>query len=182
MKVVIVGGSLRAASINRRLLGHLAGRLEALGHEVMRFEGEALRMPLYEDDVPASPEAVAMQKAILSAQGLVVVSPEYNQGIPGHLKNLIDWLSTLTPSPWNGLPVLLCSASPGAFGGARSVAAWRATLANMGALTFPASLNVPLADQNLDDKGAPKDPRTGSLMDSTLQGFLAMVAKLNVHA
>lgn len=182
MKLVMIGGSLRQASLNRSLMGHLGVLLEARGHEVARFEGEALRLPLYEDDVMPPPEALRMQAAMLSAQGLVIVSPEYNQGIPGHLKNVIDWLSTLSPSPWQGLPVLLCSASPGAFGGARAMAAWRATLGNMGALSLPASLNVPFADQNLDAAGAPKDPRTVGLVDSTLHAFLDLAAKLQIHA
>lgn len=182
MKLVMIGGSLRKDSLNRRLMGHLAGLAEGRGHEVVRFEGEALRLPLYEDEVVAPQEALAMQTAMLGAQGLVVVSPEYNQGIPGHLKNAIDWLSTLSPSPWQGLPVLLCSASPGAFGGARAMAAWRATLGNMGALTLPASLNVPLADQNLDEQGAPRDARTVGLVEHTLGAFLDLALKLHVHA
>lgn len=182
MKLVMIGGSLRKDSLNRSLMGHLAGQLEAKGHEVTVFEGDDLRLPLYEDDVMPPPEALKMQQAMLSAQGLVVVSPEYNQGIPGHLKNAIDWLSTLSPSPWQGLPVLLCSASPGAFGGARAMASWRATLGNMGAMALPASLNVPFADQNLQADGAPKDVRTVGLVAATLEGFLDLATKLQVHA
>lgn len=182
MKVVMIGGSLRKDSLNRRLMGHLGALLAARGHEVVAFEGEALRLPLYEDDVAAPPEAIALQTAMFGAQGVVVVSPEYNQGIPGHLKNVIDWLSTLSPMPWQGMPVLLCSASPGAFGGARAMASWRATLGNMGAIPLPASLNVPLADQNLDDAGAPKDARTVGLVESTLGAFLDLAVKLHLHA
>lgn len=181
MRLVILGGSLRTASLNRRLLHHLAGGLKAKGHEVVSFQGEALRLPLYEDDVTPPAGATAIQAAMLAAQGLVIVSPEYNAGIPGHLKNVVDWLSTLSPSPWKDLPVLLSSASPGALGGTRGMMPWRATLANMGALAFPASINVPSADQNLDETGTPKDPRTLAILDETLDAFLTLVAKLHVH-
>lgn len=181
MRLVILGGSLRAASLNRRLLHHLHAGLKAKGHEVIPFEGDALRLPLYEDDVAPPASALAIQTAMLQAQGLVVVSPEYNAGIPGHLKNVVDWLSTLSPSPWQDLPVLLCSASPGAFGGSRCMLPWRATLANMGALAFPASINVPLADQNLDEQGQPREARTEAILNSTLDAFLALASKIHVH-
>ena len=178
MRLVLMGGSLRPASLNARLLGHLARTLEGRGHEVSAFAGEALRLPLYQDGVTPSGEAQALHAALAKAQGLVIVSPEYNAGIPGHLKNAVDWLSTMKPSPWPGLPVLLCAASPGAFGGARGLMAWRATLANMGALALPEAITVPHADQQLDAEGAPTDPRTAAVVPRTLDAFLALVARL----
>ena len=178
MRLVLMGGSLRPASLNARLLGHLARTLEARGHEVSSFAGGALRLPLYEDGEPPVAAIQALHAALAKAQGLVIVSPEYNAGIPGHLKNAVDWLSTLKPSPWAGLPVLLCAASPGAFGGARGLMAWRATLANMGALALPEAITVPHADQQLDAEGAPTDARTAAAVPRTLDAFLALVARL----
>jgi chromate reductase, NAD(P)H dehydrogenase (quinone) len=178
MCLVLMGGSLRSASLNARLLRHLARELEARGHQVSAFTGETLRLPLYEDGAEPGTEAKALHAALGEAQGLVIVSPEYNAGIPGHLKNAVDWLSTMKPSPWPGLPVLLCAASPGAFGGARGHMAWRATLANMGALALPEAITVPHADQQLDVDGAPTDGRTAGLLPKILDGFLSLAAKL----
>ncbi|WP_243304147.1 NADPH-dependent FMN reductase [Geothrix oryzisoli] len=178
MRMALMGGSLRPDSLNARLLGHLAAELEGRGQEVAAFTGAALRLPLYEDGAAPSPEARALHAALQAAEGLLIVSPEYNAGIPGHLKNAVDWLSTMGPSPWQGLPVLLCAASPGAFGGARGLVAWRATLANMGALAYPAAITVPHADQQLDECGAPTEPRTAASVKKTLDGFLALVARL----
>jgi len=178
MRLVLMGGSLRPASLNARLLGHLARTLEARGHEISAFSGEALRLPLYQDGEPPSAAALGLHAALAKAQGLLIVSPEYNAGIPGHLKNAVDWLSTMKPSPWTGLPVLLCAASPGAFGGARGLMAWRATLANMGALALPEAIIVPHADQQLDAEGAPTDARTAAAVPRTLDAFLALVARL----
>ena len=178
MRLVLLGGSLRAASLNARLLRYLMRELEARGHQASAFTGDALRLPLYEDGVVPSPEALALHAALGEAQGLVIVSPEYNAGIPGHLKNAVDWLSTMKPSPWPGLPVLLCAASPGAFGGARGLMAWRATLANMGALALPEAITVPHADQQLDADGAPTDARTAALVPKVLDGFLTLTARL----
>lgn len=179
MRLVVLGGSLRQASLNARLLRHVAGTLEARGHGVRTFAGEALRLPLYDEDLPAPPGGVLdLQAALAEAQGLVIVSPEYNAGVPAHLKNAVDWVSTLDASPWSGLPVLLCSASPGAFGGARAMLSWRATLANMGAFVFPGSVNVPHADKNLDATGAPTEARSARSLATTLDAFLALAGKL----
>ena len=178
MKLVLMGGSLRPESLNTRLLGHLTSELRARGHEVTVFAGKDLRWPLYEEGLAASPETQAAHAALQKAQGLVIVSPEYNAGIPGHLKNAVDWLSTLKPSPWPGLPVLLCAASPGAFGGARGLMAWRATLANMGALALPEAITVPHADQQLNAEGAPTEARSAAAVTRTLDAFLSLTARL----
>jgi chromate reductase len=178
MRLALMGGSLRPGSLNTRLLRHLADQLEARGHEVSTLAGEALRLPLYEEGTVATAEIVALHGALQAAHGLVIVSPEYNAGIPGHLKNAVDWLSTMKPSPWHGLPVLLCAASPGAFGGARGLVTWRTTLANMGALALPEALTVPHADQQLDEQGAPKDPRTLAAVPKILDSFQSLVARL----
>ena len=178
MRMALMGGSLRPDSLNARLLGHLAAELEARGHETSPFTGPSLRLALYEEGTAPPAEAQALHEALHAAQGLLIVSPEYNAGIPGHLKNAVDWLSTMRPSPWHELPVLLCAASPGAFGGARGLVAWRATLANMGALVHPGAITVPHADQQLDGRGAPTDPRTAATVQKTLDGFLALVVRL----
>jgi chromate reductase len=178
MRLAVLGGSLRKASLNRRLLEHLARLLEEGGHEVPAFTGEALRLPLYDADLAAPAEVLALQAGLGGIQGLVIVSPEYNAGIPPHLKNAVDWLSTLAPNPLRGLPVQLASASPGAFGGSRSLLSWRPVLANLGALVLPAAITVPLADQNLDSAGTPREPRAQGEVQKALAAFTALAARL----
>ncbi|HEX7599656.1 MAG TPA: FMN reductase, partial [Polyangia bacterium] len=63
-------------------------------------------------------------------------------------------------------------------GGARGLMAWRATLANMGALALPETITVPHADQQLDSDGAPTDARTAALVPKVLDGFLTLTARL----
>ncbi len=178
MKIVLMGGSLRPGSLNTRYLRYLAKEVESQGHEVMSFAGQDLRWPLYEDDLKAPEGALALAEAMKGAAGLIVVSPEYNAGIPGHLKNAVDWLSTLQPSPWTGLPVLLCACSPGAFGGSRGMLSWRATLANMGALAVPQALPIPHADKNLDDTGRPVEERTVHMTHQVVEGFLTFCSRI----
>ncbi len=182
MKILLVGGSLRMASLNRRLMGHLSHLLEAAGHSIVKAEGEALRIPLYDADLAVPPtQATFLHESLAWAEGLILVSPEYNAGIPPHLKNAMDWVSTMTPSPFPNLPVLICSASPGAFGGSRAVISWRGTLANLGAIALPISISIPLADKTLGEDGAPSDPRSQAAIDSALKAFLDLAAKLGTH-
>jgi NAD(P)H-dependent FMN reductase len=178
MKLAILGGSLRKESLNRRLLEHLARSLAAMGHEVRSASGDALRLPLYDADLPAPAEVLALQGLLDGVQGLAIVSPEYNAGIPPHLKNAVDWLSTQAPNRLKGLPVLLAAASPGAFGGSRALISWRATLANLGAVALPSAITVPLADKNLDAQGTPLEARTQGEVQKTLAAFVALAERL----
>jgi chromate reductase len=178
MRLAVLGGSLRKESLNRRLLGHLARALEAMGHEVRTFSGDVLRLPLYDADLPVPGEVLALRSGLDGLQGLVIVSPEYNAGIPPHLKNAVDWLSTTDPNPLRGLPVLLAAASPGAFGGSRALLSWRATLANLGALAAPGAITVPLADRNLGPDGTPVEARAQTEIRKALAAFVEIAAKL----
>jgi len=122
-----IAGSLRRGSYNRALLRAAA--------ELMP-EGAVLRVlsidevPLYDGDVEAAgiPAAVAALKTgIEQARGLVIVTPEYNGGIPGVLKNAIDWASrpaTDIPRVFHDKPVALMGATPGGLGTTLSQAGW----------------------------------------------------------
>ena len=178
MNLAALGGSLRKESLNRHLLFHLARELEGLGHPVRTLTGEALRLPLYDADLAVPGELRGLAAALDGVAGLVIVSPEYNAGIPPHLKNVVDWISTLAPNPLRGLPVLLAAASPGAFGGSRALLSWRPVLANLGALAVPASITVPLADRNLAQDGTPVDPRAQVEIQKALAAFVALAGKL----
>ena len=119
-------GSLRAGSLNRMLVEE-AGRLWP-GKTVM---GE-IKMPLYNgDDEDAKGLPRAAQKLfdqIARADAVVIASPEYNQSIPGGLKNALDWVSRGDGKPWADKPVAIVSAAAGRTGGARAQYALRLAL------------------------------------------------------
>jgi NAD(P)H-dependent FMN reductase len=94
----------------------------------------------------------------------------------------VDWLSTLPANPVKGLPVLLAAASPGAFGGARSLLSWRPVLANLGALVLPGAITVPLADKNLQPDGTPLEARAQGEIQKALAAFVALAARLAATA
>ena len=120
LNFVTLVGSLRKASVN----AGVARALPALAPEgtALTLLGSVGDFPLYDADLQAEglpPAVTAMAAAITAADGVIIVSPEYNYSIPGVLKNAIDWLSRVPEQPFKRKPVLLQSASPGAFGGGR---------------------------------------------------------------
>jgi chromate reductase len=118
-KVAVIAASLRKTSFSR----NLARALVKLAPEGLSFEEVGIGdLPLYNqdfDDEGAPPEAWTKFRAeIASAQAVMFVTPEYNRGIPGALKNAIDVGSRpYGKSVWNGKPALVVSNSPGAIGG-----------------------------------------------------------------
>ena len=117
---VILLGSLRRNSFNAaiaRSLPDLApggvtidtlSPISDLPHDDADVQAEGFPVPV-----------LAMAETIQAADGVIVVTPEYNYSVPGALKNALDWLSRLTPQPFIGKPVAIQTASPGTIGGAR---------------------------------------------------------------
>src|SRR5688572_16682637 len=137
MTLVGISGSTRRAAFNSALLRAAAAAMPA-GAE-LRIESIA-GIPLYNGDEEAAhgiPPAVARLKdAIAAADGLLLVTPEYNNSLPGVAKNAIDWLSR--PSAdigrvFGGKPVAVAGASPGGFGTVLSQNAWLPVFRTLGA-------------------------------------------------
>ena len=122
LNVLSICGSLRKSSFNATV----ERALPELAPEQMSITPAPpySQFPIYNFDIqhqqgiPA--DVTMLGKAILAADGVVIVSPEYNFSIPGGLKNAIDWLSRMKePSPFAGKPFAIQSATNGSVGGAR---------------------------------------------------------------
>lgn len=131
-----LSGSLRARSYNTALL-HAAARLSL--PDVTLHTATLHGIPLYDGDEEqqhGTPQAVlALKRRILECDGLLLITPEYNNGIPGVFKNAIDWLSRPTPSVpdvFRQRPVALIGASPGGFGTILSQNHWLPVLRSLG--------------------------------------------------
>ena len=128
IKLVAFCGSLRKASFNRMALQAFIERLPA-GTQVDEIAiGD---WPLYDADIQAKgfPAKVEVaHKTMMGAEGVVIVTPEYNYGISGVLKNAIDWLSRMTPQPFAGKPTAILGAATGILGTARAQYQLRQTL------------------------------------------------------
>ena len=160
MRILGIAGSLREGSYNRSLL-RTARELLPQGVELVDFDLRSL--PLYDGDVEAAgdPEAVvALKEAIRDADALLIATPEYNRGVPGVLKNAIDWASRpALASPLAGKPVAIIGASTGRGGTARAREQLRAALEYSRAtvLEQPEVL-VPEAFMRFNEHGELVDP------------------------
>jgi NAD(P)H-dependent FMN reductase len=177
-----ISGSLRAGSLNSALLRAAAGEMPSGATLV---QGTIKGIPLYDGDVEAQqgipPIVAALKEQIASADGLLLVTPEYNNSIPGVFKNAIDWLSR--PSAdiarvFGGRPVAVIGASPGGFGTLLSQTAWLPVLKTLGTQTwFGGRLQVSRAGEVFDANGALKDARVRDQLRAFLAGFVAFAAR-----
>jgi NAD(P)H-dependent FMN reductase len=142
---------------------------------------ESIRgIPLYDGDLEAAegiPERVAALKdAIATADGLLLATPEYNNSIPGVLKNAVDWLSR-PPADikrvFGGRPVALIGASRGNFGTVLAQSAWLPVLRTLGAeLWSGGRLLVSRAQTVFNEDGALSDEKTEERLRELLRGFV----------
>jgi chromate reductase len=181
-KILGISGSLRKGSYNSALLRAAAG----LAPEGTQIEIGSIRgIPLYDGDVEAAsgiPESVKALKAqILASQGLLLVTPEYNNGIPGVFKNAIDWLSRPSseiPQLFGNRPVAVIGASPGGFGTILSQNAWLPVLRTLGTRTwFGGRLMVSRAHQVIGPTGELTDETIRSAVRDFLNGFAEFSGK-----
>jgi chromate reductase len=181
MKLFAIAGSLRKASHNRALLGIAAAVAEQHGTTVDVAALGEFAIPLYDGDVEAAsgiPEGVQRLAArIGDADGLLIASPEYNFGVPGVLKNTVDWLSRMKPTPLRGKRALLLSASPSLVGGNRGLWALRVSLEVLGVHVYPDMYSLAQAHEKIDATGI-NDPALAKFLDSLVKRF---VEEVRVH-
>lgn len=166
-----IAGSLRARSYNRALL-RAAAELAPEDMEIRVFDRLA-EIPPFNQDVEEAgdPEPVqALKRAIDEADALLIATPEYNHGVPGVLKNAIDWASRPPRrSVLAGRPAAILGASPGVTGTARAQSQLRQSLVFTGtpAILQPEIL-VYRAHEKFDDQGRLTDVRTRDLIGRLL--------------
>ena len=175
-----LSGSLRRGSFNTALLRTAATLLSAAATlDIHTLHG----IPLYDADLEASaglPERVmALKEAIVAADGLLLATPEYNNGIPGVFKNAIDWLSRPASDirrVFGDKPVGLIGASPGNFGTILSQAAWLPVLRTLGTRHWSGSrVLVSRAGQVFDASGTMHDAKVQEQLQAYLAGFVSYV-------
>ena len=178
-------GSLRQASFNAAL-ARAAARLapDGVTVEVASIRG----IPLYDGDLEASegiPRPVqALKDRIVAADGLLLVTPEYNNSIPGVFKNAIDWLSR-PPADisrvFGGKPVAVLGATPGGFGTIMSQNAWLPVLRTLGTRPwFGQKLYLAAAHKAFDGSGELTDGTQRQRLTEFLAAFADFVGKPSV--
>lgn len=193
IRILGVAGSLREASVNRRL-ARLAARLAPASVEFIEFDGLSGVEP-FDQDVEADgfPDGAArLAAAIRGADGVFIATPEYNGSIPGQLKNALDWASRadgaldsvtgLQASPLYGVPVAVASASNGQFGAVWARDELVKVLRTQGArpISEP-SITVPDGATAFADDGLLNSAEANDRVRQLLDELVAMVVMLR-HA
>jgi len=165
-RIVAIAGSLRRGSFNAALLR----AAEALAPEGVTLEIATIKgIPLYDGDVESAdgipPTVAALKDSIATADGLLLATPEYNNSMPGVLKNAIDWLSR-PPADiqrvFGNRPVAIIGASPGGFGTILAQNAWLPVVRTLGMRPwFGGRLMVSRAGNVFD--------QAGELVDDTVR-------------
>lgn len=179
--IIGLPGSLRSASYNAALLRNAA----ALAPADCTVESASIRdIPLYDADletahgIPAS--VAALKNRIAAADGLLLVTPEYNHSIPGAFKNAVDWLSR-PPADiarvFGGKPVGVIGATPGRMGTTFAQTAWLPVLQTLGARPFFGKLlYVSGAGKVFDTAGQLMDSELRERLRVYVEAFAAFVA------
>jgi NAD(P)H-dependent FMN reductase len=177
-----ISGSLRRGSFNSSLL-RAAAELVPEGVELKI--GTIHGIPLYDGDVEAAegiPAPVAaLKNSIAAADGLLLVTPEYNNSVPGVAKNAIDWLSRPPADSqrvFGGKPVALMGASPGGFGTILSQNAWLPVFRTLGAQLWAGGrLMVARAQGVFDADGKLIDPKVRDALRGFLEGYVKFIGR-----
>ena len=182
LNVITIVGSLRKGSYNA-----------ALARQIPKWAPEGMSItasppwdgfPLYNADVQNSSgfpaDVVALSDAVRAADGVVFVTPEYNYGIPGGLKNGIDWVSRIKDQPFKDKPVAIQSVTGGPMGGARMQYHLRQAMVFLNAFTFNTpEIFVGMAGQKFDEKTLEfKDENGIKFITQQLAAFEKFIRKL----
>jgi chromate reductase len=182
LDVLVICGSLRKGSYNAALARALPGLAPAAMklRTAPPFDG----FPHYNFDIQNSTgipaEVTAFADAIRSADGVIIVSPEYNWTIPGALKNAIDWVSRLKDQPFKDKPVALQSCAGGVLGGARMQYHLRQSLTSIDAILFGRpEILVTFAATKFDEKTLElKDQPTIDIVKQQLAAFEKFIRRV----
>ncbi len=185
-RILVFGGSLRAESYNQKLATIAAAAAREAGGDVTLISLRDFRLPLFDQDLEdaegKSEAAKKLKELFLNVEGFIIASPEYNSGITAALKNAIDWVSRADTDDeppllaFKGKTAAILSASPGGYGGARSLAQLRPLLENISVTVLPDQVSVPKANEAFDGDGNLIDPARQAAVKALAAGLVAKLA------
>ncbi len=173
LKYAVLLGSVRRDRMGIRAARLLLDALALRGHVATLVDPMELKLPLLDRMYKEYPEGEAPENLARLASlyrevdGFLIVSAEYNHGIPPALKNLLDHFL----EEYFFRPSAIASYSAGAFGGVRAAMQLRMTLAELGMPSIPSLFPIPRIGQAIDEEGAAKEPRLVQSMTRFLDEF-----------
>lgn len=187
-KILAFSGSTRKASFNVKLLNLAVAAAQERGAQVTHIDLREFPLPIYDGDLEATsgvPEnAVQLRELLLTHDGLLIASPEYNGSVSALLKNTLDWCSRPANgveglAPFRGKAVGLMAASLSPFGGLRGIIDLRGIMAKMGAVVLAEDVAIASAQNAFDPTDAFVDSNTAKLVDQFTSNLIGLVAKLH---
>jgi NAD(P)H-dependent FMN reductase len=156
--VAIISSSVRTGRKSHRAALYFKQYLETNQLAVAEIlDLQQYRFPVFEERLRLMPdppkEVLAFAEKITSANGVIIVTPEYNGGYPASLKNVIDLLY----KEWHRKPVAIATVSDGIFGGTQVITSLQFSLWKTGAWTVPAMFPIPSAEKAFDENGNAAD-------------------------
>jgi len=176
MNILLFATSLRAASLNKKLIkvaASLASQVPGVQVEVVDLK--SFSIPLYDGDIEDAGMPVGVTelgKKVAAANALILSTPEYNGSIASPTKNTLDWLSRLSPVPLEGKPILLLGASPGALGAMRGLIHARNPFDVLGTHLYHLPFGLPRAHEAFTDEGDLKDAATKKRLNDLIGKFV----------
>ena len=187
-KILAFAGSTRIDSYNKKLVKVAAAGAKAAGAEVTYIDLRDLPLPLFDEDLEAQEglpaNARTFKDLLISHQGLLIASPEYNSSLTAVLKNAIDWASRPAPNEaplaaFAGKVATIMSASPGALGGLRGLVHLRSILGNIKVLVLPDQIAVSKAYEAFNPDGTLVNPKQQESIEQLGAGLTKILLKLN---
>jgi chromate reductase, NAD(P)H dehydrogenase (quinone) len=182
-RILAFSGSARRESLNRKLLAVVVDATRAAGGEVTLLDLNEYPLPLYHGDLedaqgmPAP--AQKLVELIRTHDALLIASPEYNSQMTPLLKNTIDWCTRADENPLIGKVAAIVSASPGHFGGIRSMTLARSLLTHLGCHVVPSQCVLPYADKAFDEAGALKEERMRKAAETVARELVRVATALH---
>jgi len=162
MRILVLFGSVRTYRAGERVVHWVQDVLEDGGHDVDVVDPARIDLPMLDrmykefDDGEAPPSMDRVAQDLRSADGFVIVSAEYNHGIPPALKNLLDHFQ----AEYFWRPAAIVTYSASRTGGARVQTPLRATLGELGMVTIPTMIEVPRVEETLKEDGTRREDRS----------------------
>ena len=178
MRILAISGSLRLASLNTALL-RAAAALAPEGIKITVYAGLG-GLPLFNPDLEGNEPASVMdlRARLKIADGVMIASPEYAHGVPGAIKNALDWL--VGGEEFVNKPIALINASPRA---THAQAALSETIRTMsGRIVSEASIGVPLLGKNMDAADIVSDPEISTALYAAIIAFSRAIEQYQSEA
>lgn len=190
VRILVTSGSARTGSYNRKLAAVAARQLAEQGAHATEVDLRELQLPVYDGDVEAAgmpAGALTLRGLFASHDGILIAAPEYNGFVTPLLLNALDWTSRVKAGDGlpdglaaiNGKVAGLVSASPGGYGGMRSLMFLRSFLSmNLAMHVVPQTHSVPAAHQAFDEQGGLVEERNRAGVERVAASLIRTAASL----